>query len=93
MTPFQGLGFLLGFTWGDAPGYHIWASLGPWMMARRKMGRRGWEGLWGEGRVRSLAVPGLFGWASTEGAELGLRAAMGGFGIGGEGESVANALR
>jgi hypothetical protein len=61
MAPFQGLGFLLGFTWGDAPGYHIWASLGPWMMARREMGGRVWERLWGKGRVRSLAVPGLFG--------------------------------
>jgi hypothetical protein len=59
--PFRAWGFCGGLSWGDAPGYHIWASLGPWMMARREMGGRVWERLWGKGRVRSLAVPGLFG--------------------------------
>ena len=58
----SGLGVFVGrLSWGVAPGYHLWASLGPWMMARHEMGGRVWEGLWGEGRVRSLAVPGLFG--------------------------------
>ena len=37
MAPFQGLGFLLGVTWGDAPGYHIWAPLGH---LRESAGRR-----------------------------------------------------